>query len=559
MKFNKILKIAAVALCVAPTLSGCIRETFPQTSTITQEQLGQSSAGLDASLKGIPSSLMLPSYDPSGNHGDFGYMAHGVWLDHMHHLVTPCTVWNGGPQYADRFQHPFYGFGMGPGGAYTYMLWYQNYPNIKNCNDMIAAVDNDKSEYCGIAKTVRAMLYLDMARLYDPLPAYAPDNENYNVELEAVQGLTVPIVTHTTTEKEAANNPRATREEIFEFIFADLKDAEECLATYVPTSPNYPSLAAVYALYARAYLWLGGFEEGLYANIPTGNSAYAKAAEYARMSINLAGGAIMSQAEWTDPTTAFNTLASSWIWSLQMSTDTVYNNLCAFAAHMCPEGLYGYGIIAQPGVTKKMYERLRDTDWRKSVIFGPDMTYEEFKKHTTLTKAEFEGGEYKISPYTNFKFRPKNGEHTDYMTANAITFPLIRLEEMYFIEMEAVLHTSGVDAGWQLLTAFMATRDSNYVCPFADAEGVLDEIIFQKQVEFWGEGHTLYDFKRLDYGIDTSNPVDYPVGGANFLSEGRLPWWNTVIPLGEIQVNLGIQANNPDPSSALKSLTAMPE
>ncbi len=557
MKVNKILKITAVALCGVMTLSGCIRETFPQTSTVTQEQLGQSSAGLDASLKGIPSSLMLPSYDPSGNHGDFGYMAHGVWLDHMHHLITPCTVWSGGPQYADRFQHPFYGFGMGSGGAYTYMLWYQNYPNIKNFNDMIAAVgDNEaNAEYRGIAKTFRAMLYMDMARLYDPLPAYAPDNGSYNTELEGVKELTVPIVTETTTEKEAANNPRATREEIFEFIFADLDDAAVCLENYVPTSPNYPSLAAVYALYARAYLWLGGFEEGLYENVPTGKAAYELAADYARKCIDEAGGAIMSEAEWTNPRTAFNTKASSWIWCLQMSTDTVYNNLISFAAHMCPEGLYGYGIIAQPGVTKMMYERMSDTDFRKSVIYGPDMTYEDFKEHTTLSKAEFEDGDYKVSPYTNFKFRPNGGEHIDYMTANAITYPLIRLEEMYFIEMEATAHFNEAGA-WDLLYAFMANRDSNYACKTQD---LVNEIIFQKQVEFWGEGHTLYDFKRLNYGIDTSNPQDYPVGGANFYAEGRLPWWNTVIPLGEIQVNLGIQANNPDPSGALKSATALPE
>jgi hypothetical protein len=40
MKFSKILTTAFVALGATIALSGCIRETFPKESTITQEQLG---------------------------------------------------------------------------------------------------------------------------------------------------------------------------------------------------------------------------------------------------------------------------------------------------------------------------------------------------------------------------------------------------------------------------------------------------------------------------------------------------------------------------------------
>ena len=41
-----------------------------------------------------------------------------------------------------------------------------------------------------------------------------------------------------------------------------------------------PDLAVVYGLYARVYLWLGGFEDGLSGELPAGNDAYALAAEY---------------------------------------------------------------------------------------------------------------------------------------------------------------------------------------------------------------------------------------------------------------------------------------
>lgn len=559
MKMNKIFKLTAVALCGVVALTGCIRETLPQTGTVTQGQVQDSSAGIDASLKGLPSGLMSAAYG-MWSHGDFGYTSFGVWNDHANHLIMPCTVWSGGNQYYDRFQQPYYGLGMGASGYMAYHYWGQNYPNIKLCNDMIATCGDDETlaTYRGIAKTFRALLYIDMARMFDALPANAPDNANYAAELLEVEGLTVPIVTEATTEQDAANNPRATREELFTFIFADLADAAASLAEYKPTSVNYPSLAAVYALYARAYLWLGGFEIGLYSEVPTGADAYRLAAEYARKAIDTAGGAIMTEAEWTNPRTAFNTVASSWIWSLQMSTDTVLGNLHAFAAHMCPEATYGYTPLAQPGVTKMMYDRMSRTDWRRSVILSPEPSYEDIKGRTLYTEEEFNAAGF--NPYVSFKFRPAGGEMVDFMTANAITFPIVRLEEMYFIEMEATAHYDVATAN-TLLYTFMYNRDPYYTYAGnqSDVDALVDEIIFQKQVEFWGEGHTLFDMKRLNMSVDTSDPNTYPVAGANFEPIGRLPWWNACIPMGEMQVNLGIQKNNPDPSGALKSSTAMPE
>lgn len=559
MKVNKILKITAVALCGVFALSGCIRETAPQNGAITESQLTSSSLGLDNSLKGIAGGIMSPAYG-MWSHGDFGYTSFGVWNDHANQLIIPCTILNGGNQYYDRFQQPQYGVGMGANGYMSHHYWYQAYPNIKNCNDMlntVAGMENNE-KYVGIAKAFRALLYLDLARLFEALPANAPDNGNYAAELMAVNELTVPIVDENVQKDEslAKNNPRATREELFTFILADIADAEECLKDYRRDYPSFPTLPAVYALYARAYHWLGGFEDNLYAEVPTGKAAYTLAAEYARKSIDAAGGAIMTQAEWTDPRTAFNTEASSWIWSLQMSSDTVLGNLHAFCAHMCPEATYGYAPLAMPGVGYHMYDRLSKTDFRKSLMLSEEPSYNDIKGRTLYTEEEFDAQGF--APFTFFKFRPGSGEMVDYMTANAITFPIIRLEEMYFIEMESILHTQGVDAGWAKLVEFMAHRDPKYVCPYATEEGVLDEMIFQKQIEFWGEGHTLFDMKRLNMGIDTDYPGLYPAG-ATFKTEGRVPWWNIPIPMDEMQVNLGIQANNPDPSGAVASTTDMPE
>lgn len=74
-------------------------------------------------------------------------------------------------------------------------------------------------------KLIAPQLYLDLARLYDPL------NNKYT-DVSGVKGLTVPIVDENTTEDMARNNPRVTREAMFEFILRDLDDAEALLANY---------------------------------------------------------------------------------------------------------------------------------------------------------------------------------------------------------------------------------------------------------------------------------------------------------------------------------------
>jgi hypothetical protein len=117
---------------------------------------------------------------------------------------------------------------------------------------------------------------------------------------------------------------------------------------------------------------------------------------------------------------------------------------------------------------------------------------------------------------------------------------------MYFIEMEATAHFDEATA-WNQLYAFMASRDSAYACMTQD---LVDEIIFQKGIEFWGEGIVMYDMKRLDMGIDSAYEGTNFDESGRFTTTGRLPWWTYCIPQDETQINLGIQANNPNPAQA---------
>ncbi len=552
MKKNKIVKFAAALLCAPVLLSSCIEETFPEGGNVTSGQVAESPFAMENIAASIPT-ILITNYLGMGDHFDFGYPGIFGATDRMVGEVFPVSQnLPGGNQYFDRWQAWLYpDMGGLSATGWTDFFYLNYYQFIYSANEVISIASQSESGgvALGIAKAFRAMCYLDMARMYDPLPAKAPDRPSYESELEAVKGLTVPIVREGATLEQLENNPRATREEMFNFILSDLTDAESLLADYQPASKNMPSQAVVYGLLARTYLWLGGFEE-TYEGFVTGTEAYKKAAEYARKAINASGCTIMTESQWLDPKTGFNTVNNAWMWAMIQTTDTVLNNLLSWAAHMSLEAVYGYGYGAQPGISIFSYERISDTDFRKKSYVTPDdQSYAAAQPYMSLTEEEFKT----VAPYASYKFHTAGGEKSNFTIANVVDIPMMRVEEMYLIEAEATAHYDEATAR-TLLTSFMAHRDPNYRIPAATTD-LVEEIIFQKRIEFWGEGIIYYDMKRLNMSMHNADTGTNAPSGAIISTDGRAPWWNCVIPLGAVQQNIALtNMNNPDPTGTVRSV-----
>jgi hypothetical protein len=549
MKMNKIIALALVFLGSAALATGCIEETFPSGSTAI---LDQKTSSFEDVVGSLPTILVTNYSDVTTEHVNFGYGGIFGGTDRAIGEVFPVTGnMPGGNQYYDRWQpflYPGSSLGLAPNGWATSFVYKNYYKFIYTTNEVIsiASLNESMSTQLGIAKAFRALYYLDLARLYDPLPAKAPRKPEYESQLQGVSGLTVPISREGMALTDYENNPRATRQEIFTFIFEDLDAAEKLRAEYKPATKNFPSLAVVYGLKARAYLWLGGFTESL-GTIPTGNEAYTKAAEYARKAIDTSKATIMTEAEWTNPKTGFNTIVSSWMWAMIQSSDTVINNLLSWTAHMAPDAMYGYGYLAQPGMSVFLYDRIANNDFRKKVIVGPDRNYQAIQPYINLTAAQFAS----TAPYTVFKFKPNQGEKSNDAIGNVTSVPLMRVEEMYLIEAEALEHvTSG--GGKALLESFMATRCPGYTAP---PSNLVDEIILQKRIEMWGEGVMIYDFKRLNMSMHNGDSGTNAPSGAQFTTDGRAPWWNFVIPEAAEQQNKALPGkNNPNPTQTVTSV-----
>lgn len=539
---TKIFASLTLSAAAVIGLTGCLDEVQPSGSTITQEQLNSSVKAGSATLYAMPTTILKSSSDASDWHGDFGYPAMMMIRDAM---TGDMTVNVNGTSY-DHLAAYAQLRSMGEGHFYPQRIWNYYTTLVLSANKGAQAFPEDVEEPqamgCrALALAFRAMAYLDMARWFEYLPCEGTSpnldsTEDDGTPNRSVLNLTVPIVTEKTTDTEAANNPRATRTQMAEFIKGDLEYATEHIANCPDEfkTNEFPNLAVVYGLYARLYMWL---------------EDYGKAKEYADMAIAESHRSPLTEAQWTNPSTGFNNAAAnpSWMWSAQLTSENraVTTGICNFTSFMSAEAKYGYANVgAHRDIDWKMYQRISDTDFRK-------LSWMPHSGLGLLAKIQLAGGvnlltfrnKFKLS---QIKFRPGQGEIDDYLTGSATAIPLMRLEEMNFISIESQAHLNAAEGKNQIEAWMKAYRDPNYTCKVSSQEDIIEEIIFQKRVEFWGEGQTLFDIKRLNYSVTRGYEGTNWYEAARFNTNGRPAWMNMVIVMTEGNSNAGVRGwNNP--------------
>ena len=161
--------------------------------------------------------------------------------------------------------------------------------------------------------------------------------------------------------------------------------------------------------------------------------------------------------------------------------------------------------------------------------------------------------------YLSLKFRCVGGDWEDYATGGACDVPVMRVEEMYLLEAEAVGMSKGVGEGMALLNNFMKSyRDPAYNKNIADQREFQLEVLTQERIEFWGEGNAFPNAKRLRPGtIQNYDGTNAPADIFKINCKDMKPNWNFVIPRSEIENNNAISKalNNPDPASTVTGPT----
>ena len=527
---KKALKIFSLFAATALLASSCIEETFPESGSATAEQVGASSTALEAALNGIPSQ-MAQGYYVYGSQTHETDMAYPMYMIAQTELLGDMYPLGSNSGYDWYRNYNTCDREFGEKSYFAYLPWFTLYRFIKAANDVIAAVDFETAPdnlkgLASVAYACRAFDYYMLMVFFEPV-------ETGYTDISTVKGLTVPIVTEATTGDDAKQNARATHEEMVKFILSDLDKAEAGLANYTPSSKNFPDLSVVYGIKAKVYLW---------------DEDYAKAAEYAAKAIETAKAnkaVPMTKAQLTDLKTGFNTATPGWMWYIHYSAETM-GNLCNFTGWMSGEADWGYSSLTLPGIDRALYEKMSDTDYRKPQFLDP-MKYGFYDYQTVRDQAYIE----EAPAYLSLKFRCVNGDWETYSVGAACDVPVMRIEEMYLIEAEAVGASQGVAAGVEKLNSFMKNyRDPAYNYAGTDLREFQLEVLTQMRLEFWGEGNAFPSAKRLRPAIyqnyagtnapETIFKINFPQGKPN---------WNLVIPTFETQSNPVLAAqNNPNPT-----------
>ena len=540
MNKNKIYRSflgLAIASLTMSSLTGCMDVTEP-TSVATEGQVEKSPNAVEAFLNGVPSQITAVDGNFIDNfHFPFGYSA----IMYIRDLMTgDCTQNNSG--YAFHFWE--WARNQHQGDGYVFAQYINNYyfelalaaNNVISSADINTAEDKVKG-YLAAGYAFRALAYLDMARMYEYLPTDV--TSNINVDGNDVLNLTVPIVTEHMSKEEALNNPRATRTQMFDFILGDLDKAEANIGNLKTTSGHtLPDLACVYGLKARLYMWVEN---------------YPKAQEYARKAINATKVVPMTEKECTNYTTGFNDI-SKWMLGGQLNSesDAVKTGIVNWPSWVSNQTTYGYSGTNSSNmvftmIDRNLYDEISDTDFRKYMYKAPDGSALA-SKNIYIPSIKDKCLEY-MPDYTSLKFRPGQGNATDSKVGSAVAFPMMRVEEMYFIEAEAAAHSNATE-GKQLVENFMKTyRDKKYECKVTDQTAIINEIVLQKRIELWGEGQTFFDIKRLNMSVTRGYPGTNWYEEVRFNTNGRPAWMNLTMVRTESNNNQALVGwNNPDPS-----------
>ncbi|MEG1403725.1 RagB/SusD family nutrient uptake outer membrane protein [Bacteroides sp.] len=527
-----INKLSIVALSCASLLSCTDLDTIPQGGIFTEEQkqevVESDPSKLKADITGMyANNLIQYSVFGSSQRGDdFGYPAvclsndlNGPDMlapDAGYNWFTTCS------EYSDRSDTY----------ANPYMRWALFYNQIKLANDILASIPEDTENqvlkyYRGQAKAVRAFDYLSLVPYFQFKYKGNEDKPSVPIVKDRMEG-------------DLTNNPRASLKDIYEFILSDLNAAITDLEGFQRLSKGEIDQQVAYGLRARA-------------NLYTEN--WAAAADDAAKAMQ--GYNFYSRSDVSKPT-FINSNEPGWIWSLVI-TDVDYNadnSLISWPGvigSFCA-GSYSAGAGMYKTINTLLFNKIPATDVRKGwwvdgKLHSDNLNGQKWgsAEGDAIAKLELPNMEKApFLPYTVVKFGMYGGLGNN-VAANH--WPIMRAEEMLFIQAEGKAMAGDLNAGKTLLENFVkANRDPSYSCTAANANSFQNEVWLQRRIELWGEGFSMSDIMRLGKNIVRVRPgVATNVPEAfQFNLSANDGWLLMRIPQKETNSNLGIptSANN---------------
>lgn len=388
--------------------------------------------------------------------------------------------------------------------------WENYYAAVYRCNELISREEqiawnetgSKRGIYMGECRTIRALLYLDMVRLWGNIPLFEePVNEN---------------------------RPQADPSEVFALIFADLKYAIENIPAdaypkeNVSSNDGHITKYAAEALFARAYLYYTGY----YGAEPSGaTKAEALAAlediissdEYSLVSEfkNLWPASSAGIAEIGDMETLLGTYAgdgnSETILAMKFTSSQDYNGnndgnrwqvmVGMRSLNFAPYGK-GWGALT---VNPSFVSEFKSGDTRRSAsiidMAGEGITSQSDFQASYKDQREYTG--YTVKKYSPVCFADgtsasKEDGSGDFQISNHQDYVIIRYADVLL--MAAELGSSNAQAYFDAVRRRAYTSGTTLSVNYSQLSATKDNIMQERRLEFAFESISYWDLLRQ--GVD---------------------------------------------------------
>ncbi|MEH6304484.1 RagB/SusD family nutrient uptake outer membrane protein [Olivibacter sp. CPCC 100613] len=387
---------------------------------------------------------------------------------------------------------------------YVYRTFYRMIGNANNIIDNVDAAIGAESEKVRVkaeAITLRAYAYTYLvqffAKRYD---ATAKPNTQPGIPLPLSSG--------------DSDMPRASVEEVYAAI---IKDLEDVIALNVMVRENKSHINALVA-------------KALRARVALTMQDYPNAIKYSKEVIDGGEFPLMSEAAYLS---GFNNAPnlSEVMWA-SMPTEDQGDTFGSFFAQIAYDANTSFMRANPKRINSALYDQISESDIRKK-LWEPVPTSENFPLPSTA---------FARQAYMSRKFAvkvvggPSLGD-----------VPLVRSAEMYLILAEAYAKNGQEEEAQNTLFQLNSVRDSNAKKSIKTGPALIEEILFNRRIELWGEGFRWLDLKRLNLPLNRTlvpNFVSASVAGVMEIPAGDIRW-QFLIPRLEMEANPNIGEQNP--------------
>ncbi len=370
-----------------------------------------------------------------------------------------------------------------PDNIYIAGIWNSCYDGINRVNNIIAALDEVEgtseatlNKYAGQAYFLRALNYFTLVKYFGGVPLKETPTEG--------------------ASPEDLNIPRASVQQVYQFIISDLQTAETLLEEYTPATSAYAGKYAVKALMARVYLYYSQYEDH-WSDAADKALEVIESGEYTLAQDSTSFAAIYDE----------ENASGEIIFHIDFTNDDDNNALADW-----------FNINGRFEVAAwDTYDRITS--------IADAYEADDDRKYVTIQSGVYEGrDEYYCVKYDDTKTRNDN-------------VIILRIAEMYLIRAEALNEVEYMANG-EAFDLLNAVRERVNASAFSAGDlpgGTPFRLAIQKErrLELAFEGHRLFDLRRS--GI--INDVLPDIG--NMAANG----WIFPIPQSEVDTNPSMTQN----------------